>query len=133
MDRRKALTVVLAVIVLLGALVVLAGGLTAIVSREEEKIRVLHYAAGDFDVYEGAIDTPTPCHILYARPEIAGEPPELTLSFTTISRADLCAGAAARKRFKIEYPRGAAAGVNVVLNGISLPIDLIEVAPRSWP
>lgn len=133
MDRKRALTLVIVITVLLGILIVAAEAVVYF-EREEDgatSLRITHFVSGGFDVYEGVIPVPTPCHELITRPEFrGGNPPILELLFHTISKSDLCAAVVTPMRFKVEYPEQSGAAIAVIINGLPYEVSLVEIAPR---
>lgn len=95
-------------------------------------VNALHQFKDGVHIVAGEVDLPTPCDILESDAAVAvREPSEdlATIQFTTLHEGEICAQMLTPVRFKTSFTAGEDAEMKATWNGISVPLNIIEVGP----
>ena len=99
--------------------------------KEDYGVRTIVTAKHSFKdgthIVTGEMDMPTPCDLLKSDVIIKESYPEqVTIKFSTINEADVCAKVITTQRFKVEFKASEKASISATLNGKDIILNLIE-------
>lgn len=96
-------------------------------------VEVRHQFKDGAHIFVGEVAMPTPCDLLEADSVVQIREPEhdlLTLQFSVINEAEMCAQVITPARFKVTAGAGEDAEVVATWNGKAIRLNLIEVGPE---
>lgn len=99
-----------------------------------ERIDAKHFFEDGKHTVAGEILMPTPCDLLEWDVSVAESFPEqVTIAFTVLNTADVCAQVLTPQRFMAEFSAGEEASVRATLEGREVELNLIPAAPGESP
>ena len=98
------------------------------------RVDAKHFINGDVHTLAGEINLPTPCDLLQAQ-AVATEsvPTEVTVAFTVINNADMCAQVVTAQRFKVETSATSDVTFLATFMGRDIILNLIPAAEGETP
>lgn len=98
------------------------------------RIDAKHFFIDGVHTLVGEIPMPTPCELLETNATVAESFPEqVTIDFTVINNADVCAQVVTPARFKVTAQASSEATFSARLEGRSVELNLIPAAPGETP
>ena len=99
-----------------------------------EHIDAKHFHIDGTHTVVGTIPFPTPCDLLDWTSDVAESFPEqVTIRFSVINNADMCAQVITDQRFKVTFDASENATIQATLEGRSVELNLVPALPGETP
>jgi hypothetical protein len=101
-------------------------------SFKPDLVTVKHQFKDDTHTFVGSVDMPTPCDLLTTEGVAQVREPRadlITLQFTVVNEADVCAQVITPARFKMTVGAGEDAEFEALWDGAPVQLNVIDVAP----
>lgn len=101
---------------------------------EITRIDAKHYFIDGVHTLVGEVNMPTPCDLLEGEATVAESSPEqVTVNFTVINNAEICAQVVTAQRFKVEFSASEEASISARFMGREINLNLIPATPGETP
>jgi hypothetical protein len=98
------------------------------------RIEAKHFYIDGVHTFAGEITMPTPCDLVEVTAEVLeSQPEQVSLFFTVINNADMCAQVITSQRFAIEVSASSEASVTAQFMGRPVILNLIPALPGETP
>lgn len=102
--------------------------------EEARRIDAKHFFSDGTHTIAGEVLMPTPCDLLEADTIVRESSPEqVTVAFSVVNNAEMCAQVVTPQRFKASFDASAAATIDATWEGEPAVLNLIDAGPNESP
>jgi len=103
-------------------------------AQNVRRIDVKHFFSDGVHTVAGEVLMPTPCDLIESDSIVRESAPEqVTIAFSVVNNAEMCAQVVTPQRFKASFEASAAATIEATWNGEPVVLNLIDAGPNEDP